>query len=37
MLAGKVAASQSLEPRRFAVILMCRPHAVVHKSAFDGN
>jgi D-tyrosyl-tRNA(Tyr) deacylase len=36
MLARQIAASQSLEPRRFAVMLMCRPHGVVHKRAFDG-
>jgi hypothetical protein len=35
VLASQIAAGQSLEPRRFAVVLMCGPHGVVHKSAFD--
>jgi D-aminoacyl-tRNA deacylase len=35
VLLRQIAAGQSLEPRRFAVVLMCGPHGVVHKSAFN--
>jgi D-aminoacyl-tRNA deacylase len=36
VLPRQVAAGQSLEPRRLAMVLMCRPYRVVHQCAFDG-
>jgi D-tyrosyl-tRNA(Tyr) deacylase len=35
VLPRQIAAGQSLEPRCFAVVLMCGPHGVVHKGAFN--
>jgi hypothetical protein len=35
VLPRQIAAGQSLEPRCFAVMLMCGPHGVVHKGAFN--